>query len=110
MNFFLRADLTNQKRALVSHYHSQAIGEQYILPLFPLGLLKLTSARLDLTGSGGAISTGFLDATGSFSVSLLPSTSVAPLLGLPIHAQAGAYDASSLQVLTCNPVVRIFSL
>ena len=65
---------------------------------------------VDLTGSGGAISTGFLDATGSFSVSLLPSTSLAPLLGLPIHAQAGAYDASSLQVLTSNPVVRIFSL
>ena len=65
---------------------------------------------VDLTGSGGAISTGFLDATGSFSVSLLPSTSLAPLLGLPIHAQAGAYDPSSLQVLTSNPVVRIFSL
>ena len=39
-----------------------------------------------------------------------PLATLAPLLGLPLYTQAASFDAGSLQLLTTNPVVRIFSL
>jgi len=65
---------------------------------------------VDTANNGGAITTGVLDLNGSFQASLLPAVTLAPLLGLPLYAQAGSFDAGSLQVLTTNPVVRTYSL
>jgi hypothetical protein len=79
-----------------------------LAPSFSTAFAPLVLGELLVPATTPPVLSGTLDALGQFSVTLIPAASAPSLVGVPLYAQFGVYDALASQIRLSNGLTRVF--